>query len=71
LIEASGFRRFPPRRPEQPIFYPVCNEPYAAEFAERWNARDDAGGFVTRFAVHAEHWGVNTLPAVLSALGGA
>lgn len=55
LIEASGFRRFPPRLPEQPIFYPVCNEPYAVEIAERWNARDDAGGFVTRFAVRAEH----------------
>jgi hypothetical protein len=55
LIEASGFHRFPPRLPEQPIFYPVCNEPYAVEIAERWNARDDAGGFVTRFAVSAEH----------------
>jgi hypothetical protein len=51
LIEASGFRRFPPRLREQPIFYPVCNEAYAIEIAERWNARDDAGGFVTRFAV--------------------
>ena len=31
LIEASGFRRFPPRLPEQPIFYPVTNEKYAWE----------------------------------------
>jgi ADP-ribosylglycohydrolase len=26
LIEASGYRAFPPRLPEQPIFYPVLNE---------------------------------------------
>jgi hypothetical protein len=52
LIRESGYRRFPPRLPEQPIFYPVCNERYAREIAERWNARDGAKGFVTRFRVH-------------------
>jgi hypothetical protein len=51
LIAASGYRRFPPRLPEQPIFYPVCNEEYAAEIAERWNARDEGVGYVTRFSV--------------------
>jgi hypothetical protein len=51
LIAATGHRRFPPRLPEQPIFYPVCNEPYAVEIAERWNAKSDGGGFVTRFEV--------------------
>ena len=25
LIEATGMRAFPPRLPEQPIFYPVTN----------------------------------------------
>lgn len=55
LIEASGFRAFPPRLPEQPIFYPVCNEAYAVEIAERWNTRFDGGGFVTRFAVRSDH----------------
>jgi hypothetical protein len=25
LIAASGFRKFPPRLPEQPIFYPVTS----------------------------------------------
>lgn len=55
LIAASEHRRFPPRLPEQPIFYPVCNEPYAVEIAERWNAKHDGGGFVTRFAVRTEH----------------
>jgi hypothetical protein len=51
LIRESGFRRFPPRLPEQPIFYPVCNERYAREIAERWNARDGKWGFVMRFSV--------------------
>ena len=26
LIAGSGYRAFPPRLPEQPIFYPVLNE---------------------------------------------
>ena len=53
LLREAGFRRFPPRLPEQPIFYPVCNEAYAAEIAEKWNARDGQKGFVTRFDVSA------------------
>jgi hypothetical protein len=28
LVEASGWRAWPPRLPEQPIFYPVLNEGY-------------------------------------------
>lgn len=51
LVEATGFRRWPPRLPEQPIFYPVTNEEYAVEIAERWNVRDSGAGFVTRFEV--------------------
>src|SRR6266850_72538 len=54
LIEASGFREFPPRLPEQPIFYPVLNEDYARQIAREWNAPDSGFGFVTRFAVRAE-----------------
>ncbi len=54
LIAASRYRRFPPRLPVQPIFYPVCNEQYAVEIAERWNAKED-GGYVTRFAVRTDH----------------
>ena len=41
----------------QPIFYPVLNEDYASEIAEKWNTRDEAGnylGFVTRFEVLEE-----------------
>ncbi len=55
LIAASGYRRFPPRLPEQPIFYPVCNEEYATEIAQRWNVRDHGVGHVTRFAVLASY----------------
>ena len=58
LIAASGYREFPPRLPEQPIFYPVLNERYAAEIANSWNTRDAASGhvgYVTRFRVRAEH----------------
>jgi hypothetical protein len=51
LVEATGFRRWPPRLPEQPIFYPVTNERYAREIATRWNIRDSGVGYVTRFRV--------------------
>ena len=54
LIEASGFREFPPRLPEQPIFYPVLNEEYATQIARGWNAPHDGAGYVTRFEVNAE-----------------
>ena len=54
LVRESGFRRWPPRLPEQPIFYPVTNEGYAVEIASKWNARDGKPGFVTRFEVRAE-----------------
>lgn len=56
LIEASDFTAFPPRLPEQPIFYPVCNEEYAAQIAREWNAKfnEDKIGYVTKFAVQTE-----------------
>jgi ADP-ribosylglycohydrolase len=53
LIEATGYRAFPPRLPEQPIFYPVLNQDYAAQIARDWNARGAGLGYVTRFQVHA------------------
>ena len=53
-IEASGFREFPPRLPEQPIFYPVLNEEYATQIARDWNATRDGAGYVTRFEVSAD-----------------
>lgn len=56
LIEASDFTAFPPRLPEQPIFYPVTNEEYAAQIARDWNAKHntDKTGYVTKFAVKKE-----------------
>ena len=45
LIAQSEFTAFPPRLPEQPIFYPVLNQKYAAEIAERWNTRDPQSGY--------------------------
>jgi hypothetical protein len=54
LIAASGHRRFPPRLPEQPIFYPVCNEEYAVQIASRWNTTEGKVGYVTRFAVRSD-----------------
>ena len=57
LIRASGFIAFPPRLPEQPIFYPVLNEEYAVQIARDWNAKrnPDKIGYVTRFHVRSEY----------------
>ncbi|MBI1848961.1 MAG: hypothetical protein HYR85_01315 [Planctomycetes bacterium] len=54
LIEASGWRAFPPRLPGQPIFYPVTNEAYATQIARDWNVKESGSGFVTRFEVDAD-----------------
>ncbi|MFD6149743.1 hypothetical protein [Streptomyces sp. NPDC060243] len=54
LVRASGMRAWPPRLPEQPIFYPVLNEDYAIRIARDWNVKHDGAGCVTRFAVAAD-----------------
>ncbi|MEO0935538.1 MAG: ADP-ribosylglycohydrolase family protein, partial [Cyanobacteria bacterium J06641_2] len=54
LIQESGYKQFPPRLPEQPIFYPVLNQEYAIEIARDWNTVDNNIGFVTKFEVKAE-----------------
>ena len=51
LIKQSGMRAFPPRLPEQPIFYPVTTEEYAVKIARDWNVRANGAGYVTRFHV--------------------
>ena len=51
LIEAADFCHFPPRLPEQPIFYPVLTEGYAVQIARDWNVKADGAGYVTRFSV--------------------
>ena len=51
LIRDAGMRGFPPRLPEQPIFYPVLSEEYAIKIARDWNVRASGRGYVTRFRV--------------------
>jgi hypothetical protein len=56
LIKASNFTAFPPRLPEQPIFYPVLNEEYATQIARDWNAKHNADkvGYVTKLEVRKQ-----------------
>ena len=52
LVYEAGMRAFPPRKPEQPIFYPVLNLEYANEIAEQWNTQSGtASGYVAKFSV--------------------
>jgi hypothetical protein len=55
LIAASGWRAFPPRLPEQPIFYPVLNKEYAIQIARDWNTKDGGTGYVLRFQVESAY----------------
>jgi len=58
LIRDSGWKRFPPRLPSQPIFYPVLTEEYAIKLARDWNTNDPHSGFVgyvLRFAVRQDY----------------
>jgi len=51
LVRATGSTRWPPRLPDQPIFYPVLNEDYATRIARDWNVKASGVGYVTRFRV--------------------
>jgi predicted GIY-YIG superfamily endonuclease len=51
LIAESGWKRFPPRLPEQPIFYPVLTDSYAAKIAKEWNVKASGAGYVLEFSV--------------------
>lgn len=55
LIEESGWKKFPPRLPDQPIFYPVLNEEYAIQISREWNVPAYGAGFVTKFNVDSEY----------------
>lgn len=57
LVRENGYRAWPPRLPEQPIFYPVTTEDYAIKIAREWNSKGASHkylGYVTRFAVRAD-----------------
>lgn len=55
LIQRAGMVAFPPRLPEQPIFYPVLSEEYAIKIARDWNVPESGSGFVTRFEVKSSY----------------
>jgi hypothetical protein len=54
LVKDSGFKEWPSRLPDQPIFYPVTNEEYAIQIARDWNVKASGAGYVTRFHVRRE-----------------
>lgn len=54
LVEEASWRAWPPRLPDQPIFYPVLNEDYATRIARDWNVKASGVGYVTRFDVAKE-----------------
>jgi hypothetical protein len=53
-------KEFPPRLPDQPIFYPVLTEEYAIKIARDWNA-PRGGGYVTKFHVRADFLAAYTI----------
>jgi hypothetical protein len=55
LIEQSGYKRFPKRLMQQPIFYPVMNEEYAIQIARDWNVPASGSGYVTKFDVQSAY----------------
>ena len=57
LIAESNYCKFPPRLPEQPIFYPVLTEQYAVEIASRWNVTNnlDHKGYVTKLEIYDDN----------------
>ena len=51
LIEATGWREFPPHAPGRQAFHPLTNEALARKMAQNACHKLDELGFVTRFAV--------------------
>lgn len=46
LVRESGWTAWPPRLPDQPIFYPVLTLDYARKIARDWNSADAFSGYV-------------------------
>ena len=56
LVYEADLRGFPPRLPEQQIFYPLLNFRYAEQIAHDWNAKSHSfAGYVTRFEVEDDY----------------
>ena len=54
LVKESNWFAWPPRLPDQPIFYPVTTHEYAVKIARDWNSSNAAPnnwGFVTQFHI--------------------
>ena len=65
LVIDSGYKAWPQRLPEQPIFYPVTNEQYAIE-VNNWNVKAKGIGYVTKFEVNksfADQYKIETVGA--------
>lgn len=45
------WRVWPPRLPDQPIFFPVLNRWYATKIAREWNVTAEGVGYVTRWSI--------------------
>lgn len=54
-VEESGWRRWPGRLPDQPIFYPVTSSEYAERIAREWNVPNSGVGYVTKFRVVTDY----------------
>jgi len=57
LIAESGMNRFPPRLPQQPIFYPVMNADYAVQISTQWNVPAYGKSYVLEFDVDKDFLG--------------
>ncbi len=56
LVFEAGMRGFPPRLPEQPIFYPVLVEAYADQIAGTWNiAEEPYAGYVLEIEISDDY----------------
>lgn len=58
LVAEAGWRAWPPRLPDQPIFYPVLSRDYARKIARDWNSVDRFSGFigfVTEFEIDDDY----------------
>ena len=56
LIADFSYTKFPPRLPEQPIFYPVMNLDYAIQIARDWNKPASGAGYVVAFDVDSDYF---------------
>jgi hypothetical protein len=64
LVRGSDWKAWPPRLPDQPIFYPVLNEQCAAMIARDLNVPASGVGYVTRFKIDREFATRSSRPAV-------